>query len=190
MALADLTPADRHRELAGRFAAIIEGTPDWTAPTPVAEWTARDVVQHLVDWLPGLLGLGSDIALAPTTAVAENPIAVWQERCEDVQAVLDDGHTARQPFRSQLFGELTIQDLLDRFYTADIFMHGWDLARATGQEWALDEDWAAPMLAGMRGMEETIRQSGQFGTEQPVTDDASVGDQLVAFIGRDPNWAP
>ncbi|NHB84556.1 hypothetical protein G7085_07850 [Tessaracoccus sp. HDW20] len=50
------TIAIRHAELAARFAAIAEGVTDWDALTPVPEWRARDVVTHLVTWLPGFLG--------------------------------------------------------------------------------------------------------------------------------------
>ena len=35
-----------------------------------------------------------------------------------------------------------------------------------------------------------IRASGQFGQQQPVPDDASVQERFLAFIGRDPRWAP
>ena len=38
---------------------------------------------------------------------------------------------------------------VDNFYTADVFMHSWDLAQASGQDLALDEDQCAAMLAGM-----------------------------------------
>ena len=188
--LSTMSPADRHREVAGRFADLIAGTTDWDAPTPVAEWTARDIVRHLIDWLPGVLGLGTDVTLVPTTSVDRDPAAAWRERSEDVQAVLDDSLTAEAPFRSPMFGDLTVAELLDRFYTADIFMHSWDLARASGQPSDLDEEWAAGMLEGMSGMESMIRESGQFGMRQPVAGDAPVTDRLIAFIGRDPAWRP
>ena len=69
-------------------------------------------------------------------------------------------------------------------------MHTWDLARASGQDVDLDADRCAAMLAGMQPIEEMLRASGQYGPAVPVPDDASVKDQFVAFIGRDPAWAP
>ena len=47
--------AARHREVAGRFTDLVRGTTTWDAPAPVEGWTARDVVEHLTTWLPGLL---------------------------------------------------------------------------------------------------------------------------------------
>jgi len=35
-----------------------------------------------------------------------------------------------------------------------------------------------------------LHESGQFGTPQPVADDASPQDRLIALIGRDPGWVP
>ena len=58
-------PADRHAAVAGDFGRLVARTPDWSAPSPVDGWTARDVVRHLLEWLPGLLESGAGIRLAP-----------------------------------------------------------------------------------------------------------------------------
>ena len=45
------TAADEYREIAGRFTALVEAVPDdatWKRQSPVPEWTARDIVRHLV----------------------------------------------------------------------------------------------------------------------------------------------
>ena len=68
-------------------------------------------------------------------------------------------------------------------------MHTWDLARASGQDDTLDEAECAEVLAGMQQMAPVIRASGQFGDQQPVADDASAQEKLIAFIGRDPHWS-
>ena len=69
-------------------------------------------------------------------------------------------------------------------------MHSWDLARATGQQPRLDEDFARQMLAGMQPIEAMLRDSGQYGPAVPVADDAPVVDRLMGFVGRDPAWQP
>ena len=85
-------------------------------------------------------------------------------------------------------GEVPLDQAVDRFYTADVFMHTWDLARATGQDDTLDADTCAVMLAGMEPMDEVLRASGQYGAKVPVPADAHVQDRLIGFIGRDPAW--
>ena len=63
MALSD-RPAERHRQIGRVFTDRVRGTRSWTAPSPVAGWAARDVVHHLVDWLPPFLAGGSSVRLA------------------------------------------------------------------------------------------------------------------------------
>jgi Mycothiol maleylpyruvate isomerase N-terminal domain len=76
----------------------------------------------------------------------------------------------------------------DQFYTADVFMHTWDLSRATGQDDRLDPGFCAQLLGGMEQMEEVIRGSGQYGPRVEVPGDADTQTRLLGFIGRDPFW--
>jgi uncharacterized protein (TIGR03086 family) len=186
----DPTPAERHRTHAARFTALVAGTRDWDAPTPVAEWTARDVVRHLVEWLPGLLSSGCEVRLPAGPSAIDDPAAAWAHHRDAVQAVLDDPEQASSAFDHPRAGSHDVAGAIDQFYTPDVYMHSWDLARATGQDDDLDEALSAAMLAGMSSMEDMLRQSGQFGQRQPAPPTASATEQLMAFIGRDPDWRP
>lgn len=95
-----------------------------------------------------------------------------------------------EPFTHPRAGTHRLADAVDRFYTADVFMHTWDLARATGQQPGLDEDFANALLEGMRPIEELLRSSGQYGDAVPVAPDAPTVDRLMGFVGRDPAWTP
>jgi uncharacterized protein (TIGR03086 family) len=94
-----------------------------------------------------------------------------------------------ESFTHPYVGPGQLATTVDRFYTSDVFMHSWDLARATGQPIALDEDRCAEMLAGMQPIDEILRASGQYGPKVDVPTDASAMDQLMGFIGRDPRWS-
>jgi len=87
-------------------------------------------------------------------------------------------------------GSMELAAMVDRIYTTDVFMHTWDLARATGQDDRLDPAVTGPLVEGMEGMEEVLRSSGQFGVRVPVPDDADAQTRLLGFIGRDPDWKP
>lgn len=183
-----MSPAEQHQSDAARFTTIVASASpgDWSRPSPVAEWNARGVVEHLVEWLPGFLER-ADVTL-PAVDVAANPAGAWQQRVDDVQRLIESkGH---QEFTSPMFGTTTVGAAIDRFYTADIWMHSWDLAKALGQEIDLGQERCASALAGMEPMEEMIRQSGQFGQRVAVPDDASAQDRFIGFIGRDPAWSP
>jgi uncharacterized protein (TIGR03086 family) len=187
MALSD-RPAERHRQVAGLFTERVGATRSWDAPSPVPEWTARDVVRHLTEWLPAFLASGAGLDLPRGPSADENPVAAWQTHCDGVQAVLDDPETAHRELVNPHIGRLPLDTAIDQFYTADVFMHTWDLSRATGQDDRLDPDFCAQLLGGMEQMEEVIRSSGQFGTRVEVPGGADTQTRLLGFIGRDPYW--
>jgi uncharacterized protein (TIGR03086 family) len=109
---------------------------------------------------------------------------------EAVQALLDDPSTPGRVLAHPRAGEWPLEVAVDRFYTTDVFLHTWDLARATGQDERLDEDLCAELLAGMTPIEDLLRSSGQYGPAVPVPPDADVQSRLLGFIGRDPARRP
>lgn len=181
---ARLAPAPEHAHIAGRFAEFADGAGAgaWDAPAPVAGWTAGDVVAHLIEWLPGCLG-----RRLPAVDLRD-PAEAWRQRAADVQRLIEDA--GDQPFSNPHVGEFRLADAIDRFYTTDVFMHTWDLARSLGKEPALDAARAEELLAGMQPIEDVLRTSGQYGPRVGVPDDASAQDRLMGFIGRDPLWRP
>ncbi|PXY26828.1 TIGR03086 family protein [Prauserella sp. PE36] len=182
------TPAQRHAHDAARFTALVESASagDWTRPSPVAEWTALDVVKHLVEWSRGFLH-GAGIEL-PALDVEADPVAAWKQHVTDIQAILDDpaGRVLSNPHT----GDKPVDQAIDEFYTADVWMHSWDLAKALGREPDLGQERCAAALEGMKPIEQLLRDSGQFGSAVPVPESASAQDKLMAFIGRDPAWRP
>jgi uncharacterized protein (TIGR03086 family) len=190
MKLSDLSPAERHRQIAAKFTDRVDGTEKWDVPAPVAGWTARDVVRHLVEWLPGFLAAGGGGDLPKGPSADEDPAAAWRVQSTAVQALLDDPETARRTLSNRHFGEVPLDQAIDRFYTSDVFMHTWDLARATGQDDRLDPEECAVLLAGMEPIEEAMRGSGQYGPAVPVPADADTQTRMLGFIGRDPEWKP
>jgi len=181
-------PAENHRRDAGIFSAVVDGADpaSWDNPAPVEGWTARDVVDHLVEWLPSLLAAGSDVVLPEGPKVADDPAAAWAHHRDAVQAFLDDPASQDRIITNQHFGSMPVPVAIDRFYTADVFLHAWDLAKATGQQIDLGEERCAATLAGMEPLDDLLRNSGQYGPRVEVPEDASAQDKLMGFIGRDP----
>lgn len=183
-------PADRHRRVAATFTAAVEATTDWDAPTPVPEWRARDVVAHLVSWFPPFLAAGSGTELPPGPAVSDDPGGAWRHQCAELQALLDDPASEQRVFAHAHLPETPLAETVDRFYTTDVLMHTWDLARSGGLDDGLDESECADLLEGMLPMDEVLRGSGHYGPKQPVPEGAGPVERLMAFIGRDPTWRP
>ncbi|SDT51679.1 TIGR03086 family metal-binding protein [Actinoplanes derwentensis] len=190
MSLSALPPAERHRRIAADFTARVEGAKDWDAPAPVAGWVARDVPRHLIEWLLGLLQSGADLTLPRRPDAGTDPVGAWQVHVTAVQELLDDPETPGRTLSNPHLGEIPLDQAIDRFYTTDVFMHTWDLARATGQDDRLDPEHCAELFAGMEPMDAVLRGSGQYGPAVPVPADADPQTRLIGFIGRDPHWSP
>ena len=181
--------AETFRRIAADFTARAEGVaPDgWDADAPCEGWVARDVVRHLVDWVPWWVGEGTDHTVTVTADVDDDPVAAWIQLRDQIQDLLDRPEAESDTFDSQMFGgEIPLGVAAERFVTGDVLVHTWDLAKATGQDTAIDADFAAGMYEGMLPMDEMLRQSGQFGPRVAVPDDADPVTKLIAFTGRTP----
>lgn len=176
--------AERHCRRAAAFGLLVEHVEDWSAPAPVPGWTAQDVVMHLVTW-PAALLASVGIDLPP---VDSSPEKAWPAHAARLQALFDESPDLI--VSGTPMGPQPVAALLDQIYTADVFLHSWDLARASGQQPPLDEETCAAMLAGMAPIEGMLRDSGQYGPAVPVAPDRSAMDRLIGFIGRDPDWSP
>ena len=181
-------PAEEHRRVARAFTATVEGMApsDWDRPAPPEGWVARDVVRHLVEWFPAFLDASTGIALPAGPSVDDDPAAAWRTQTDAVQALLDDPAAAEREHDLPHIGTMSVGAAIAMIYTPDVFMHRWDLARATGQDETLDPEKCAAMLEGMLPMDDALRQSGQYGPRVEVPDDADVQTKLLAFIGRTP----
>lgn len=177
------TPASRHAQFARTFGETVAATTDWDAPTPVKEWTARDVPAHLIDWLPGFLaGEGIQLDAHDDLPLPER----WAARSTDVDALLANPDLPARPITNEYFRGMDVATLIDQLYSPDVYMHTFGLARLQGIRPDMDPAFASHLLEGLREFP-GLRESGQFGVEHPTDSDDPV-EQLMAFIGRDPQW--
>ena len=94
------------------------------------------------------------------------------------------GHHLRkrlsQPFGQRLAGAL------------EVAVHGWDVARASGQQTFVDDAALAPsreFVALMSGPDAEEARGDAFGPALPVPAGASALDEVIAGNGRDPAWS-
>jgi uncharacterized protein (TIGR03086 family) len=182
------SPATAHRRTADAFTATVDGTAPtaWDRPAPPEGWSARDVVRHLVEWSSGFVREATGIELPAGPSVDDDPAGAWHAHRDAVQALLDDPTVADREYDLPHIGSMPLGQAIDMIYTSDVFLHRWDLARATGQDERLDPKRCADMLEGMLPMDEALRRSGHYGPRIEVPDDADVQTRLLAFIGRTP----
>ena len=179
--------ADRYRRIADRFTETVRAVPEgaWDNPAPPEGWVARDVVGHLVAWLPAFFFDTWGIHARPAPMVDDDPVAAWEAVDRASRAAFDDPEVAGAE-RETRMGRSTFAQTFDMIGTTDVFLHTWDLARATGLDETLDPDEVHALLVGMEPYDELLRQSGQYGPRVAVPDDADEQSRLIAFIGRRP----
>ena len=181
--------AERFRRVAGRFTdRAREVAPEaWDNPAPCEGWVARDIVRHMVEWMPGLLS-SAGVELAPIPSVDDDPVAAWTALADQLQGLLDDPIAAATEVDLGPAGHHTIESGIGMIMLGDVVVHTWDLAKATGLDATIDRDMSTRMLRPMTEMGDMLVASGHYKQAVPVPDDASVEEKLIASTGRDPAW--
>ena len=179
-----MSEADRYRSLAASMTDTIAGVPEdrWEASTPCEDWMARDVVRHLVDTSGMFLGfIGQDAPAGPS--VDDDPLGAFTAARDAVQAALDDPATAAQEYDG-MFGRTSFAKSVDGFLSADLVIHRWDLARATGQDETLPVDEVRRVQEMLEPMDEKMRGPGAFGPKIEPPPGADEQTKLLCFLGR------
>ena len=166
------------------------------APTPCAEWNVHGLINHLIGGLEFTAGTMAGnppnirITEADSSYIAEQDAAVLiQAYHSEVDRILE---SASEPgamerivptpsFGAMPIGRFLLGTLLDQF------IHGWDLAKATGQDTTLAPDvveFAYALLSS--GWADQGRAVGFIGPALAAPDDASLQDRLIAYMGRQP----
>jgi uncharacterized protein (TIGR03086 family) len=178
--------SERYRRLSEQFAQKVAAVPDnaWDNQSPCEEWTARDVVNHVVQ-TPGMF-FGMVGAEHPETpSVDEDPVAAFDASRDVMQRALDDPQFATQEFDG-FFGRTTFEAAVDRFVGFDLVVHGWDLARATGLDQTMDPSEVGRLTEQMAQFGDAARAPGVFGPEVEVPPDADAQSKLLGLTGRNP----
>jgi uncharacterized protein (TIGR03086 family) len=190
----DLRPAARR--MADLLGAVSDGALD--APTPCAGMTVGDLVRH-VDGFAQAFTACARKDLGPMTAGAPGPDTTplepgWQARAAQHLAELGDAWQADDAWdgMTQVGGVDLPGAVAGRVALDELVVHGWDLARSTGQEVEVDE-------GHLREVEATVQQlrgdddgeiPGLFGPAVALPAGASPLERVLALTGRDPSWTP
>jgi len=156
----------------------------WSATTPCDEWDVAQVTEHLVG-MNRVFAAMLEGRPPPERGDASSAEVLAADFRSSSAALLDAFSQPGVLGRSytSTMGRATGQErLMIRLY--DLLAHGWDIARATGQEAKLPDDAAEAALQFARAQILDDARPGRFKPAQPIADDASAIDRLVAFLGR------
>jgi uncharacterized protein (TIGR03086 family) len=194
MPMVELGPA------AKQMAGLIEGVPDdlLHAPTPCLEYTLGDLVDHI-----------RRLTIAFTAAARKDTADMTTGRAPgDAQSLGDDWRTRIPRDLSALAeawqepaawtgmtraGGIDLPGELAGIIALDeLVVHGWDVARASGQDYDQDRDSLEAVYGFVKQFSSAGEEAreGMFGPEVVVPDDAPLLDRLLGLTGRDPAWSP
>lgn len=182
-------------------ARIADGVTDdqLAAPTPCPEYAVRNLLGHVLG-LSVAFGQAARKEFGP--GLDQDPGSFvpdigpgWRGELPKALDALADAWRSPAAWQGMtraggvdLPGEVAGLVALD-----ELVVHGWDLARATGQEYAPDEaslEAAKALLTPEGDAEADADGGGLFGAPVPVPDDAPLLDRVIGLSGRDPGWRP
>lgn len=182
------------RAIASTAAFIKTIRPDQAdAATPCTEWDVRDLLNHTIGTLWLTEALLTDQTprhsmqpggLPGTDLAADDPATAYGEASAAALTAASTGDTLSRVHPTPL-GDMP-GPVLAGFTTLDILVHGWDLAKATGQPTSLDDALAAHVLAFAQQAITPGFRAPRIGPALPVEADAPIADRLIAFVGRQP----
>lgn len=183
--MTDPNPAELYRGATARAVAVARGIrrDQLDQPTPCAEWSVQDVLDHLAGGTRFLgAALGADASEPPSPATVDDLAAGFAdclERLDDPNALT---HRSMSPLGFEWSGlEATAGTFMD------VLVHTWDLAAATGQDRTLDPELVEVCVAMfLPDMPERGRAAGIIGPAVAVAPDASAQDRLLGALGRQP----
>jgi uncharacterized protein (TIGR03086 family) len=186
-----LAPLATALDGAGHAVAAVTGE-QWLLPTPCTDWTVRQLVNHVVG--------GNRLTTRVLRGEPLPPLDQLGRRGNDDQ-LGDDPAAAYRVSAGELLAALRVPGALERPYTLPVgtlpgpavvhlrtvetLVHGWDLARATGQQVPFSDELAGPALTFSRELLGRLPEGRQpFAPSRPVADDAPAIDRLAALLGR------
>jgi uncharacterized protein (TIGR03086 family) len=178
-----MEPLAQLDQLAPVLVGVMEGLgpDDLDRPTPCASFTVQGVLEHMVGgatmFTAAFRGEASPTVPAGTTALQQIGPALTD--------LLDAMHQPGALDRTinAPFGEVP-GDSFARFIVLDGLVHGWDLAVATGQDYAPSPALVAEVDAFARQAVDPLRDGDTFAAATTPPSGATPIEQLVAFTGR------
>ena len=160
-------------------------------PTPCTDWDVRALLNHLILWTSYSLekrahGESVSEELMATDFAAQPDFAL-RYRAQLDRALGAWADPAAWSRKLDVMGSPTPASDVAALNIAEMILHGWDLAVATGQQYTVTEPAATAALEAIGANAELFRQYQGFAEQVPVPDGAPVLDQALALSGRDPS---
>lgn len=161
---------------------------DWDRLSPCEPWTCLDVIGHVVADLQFATAVieGNDFAThsgfsASRSFIDREPLESWLSARRALQSACTPEalvKVVRWPF-----GEQPVDTGLG-WFSLEVLVHTWDLARSLERDVALDAELMAEHMARLRPLSSLLRGPGGYGPELDPPPGAGQQEQFLTFLGR------
>jgi uncharacterized protein (TIGR03086 family) len=164
------------------------GDDQWELPTPCEDWNVRELVNHIVTGNYWAAELASGLTIEEVgdrldgDVLGDDPLAAYDDSAVRAAAVFRVEGAMDAPCAVS-YGPVPGSVYCGHRFL-DVLVHGWDVARSTGQDTRLDPELVVACWAVLEPQLEMLQGSGAFGTAVVVPDDADPQTKLLAALGR------
>lgn len=170
--------------------AVVRGISDdqLDLPTPCREYAVRDLLNHLFQVAVNF----QELAAKRTVDWSEKPDFLtdgWRDRFAVELERTIRAWSEPSALEGVSPGMGMPQPVVGGMVLLDVVVHGWDLARSTGQSYRPEPAVVAELLDLATLLAPQARQMGVFGEQvEPVPDAGDPFGRLLALTGRTPTW--
>jgi uncharacterized protein (TIGR03086 family) len=166
------------------------GDDQWRQPTPCEDWDVRELVNHIVsgNFWAGELARGKTIEEVGDRfdgdVLGDDPTAAYDESARAASEAF------RAPGAMDAACAVSYGPVMGEVYAGhrliDVFIHGWDVAKATGQDTTLDPELVEACWTVIEPQKDLLLGSGVFGSHHDAEPGADRQTALLELLGRTP----
>jgi uncharacterized protein (TIGR03086 family) len=180
---------------AAEAARVVTAVPaELDGPTPCGDWDLRTLLNHTILWTSYSAerrahgeSVAEELMSKDFTAEPGFRKAYEDQLDRALQAWSDPNAWAGD---IGVMGDATPAADVAAMLIMEMALHGWDVAKATGQDYTCDEAVAQALIQTVEAQAELFRKYQGFADAVIVPADASTFDRALALSGRDPQWKP
>jgi uncharacterized protein (TIGR03086 family) len=173
---------DRYRTASEwTLSKVVRAGEQLDAPTPCDDWDVQTLLNHMIETQQYFV----------RSARGEDASPPSPEPPDDL--IGDDAASAYERGREATIQTFSQDGVIERtgptlgIYFSDTLLHGWDVAKATGQDTTMPAGLAQAAYDVVHGAFTDDQRTGVFKPEIEVDDDASAQEKLLAYTGREPS---
>lgn len=186
--MADLNDVHRRALDATRKVIARISAEHWDTPSPCEGWSVRELTNHVVagNFWAAELASGKTIEEVGSAldgdVLGEDPAGSYRKSAEAAAAAFAAPGALDAPCAVS-YGPVP-GSVYAGHRIVDVLVHGWDLAKGTGQDTTLDPDLVAACIEIVEPQLDMLQASGAFAPAGEVPTGADPQTKLLTWLGR------